>query len=76
MLNGETIQFMRFQKGWGQVELAKRAGISQTLISLMENGSQEISHESKRRILEAFGLDEMDVLKIWNYVNSMKQLNL
>lgn len=40
-----------------QVELAKRAGVSQVHISRIENGSREVSDAVRIRIAKALGVD-------------------
>jgi transcriptional regulator with XRE-family HTH domain len=39
-----------------QVELAKRLGVSQTVVSLAENGASHIGHRFVQRVLKACGL--------------------
>jgi len=38
---GETLKALRTQRGWGQAELARRAGITQPVISVLESGRQD-----------------------------------
>ena len=38
---GETLKALRTQRGWGQAELAQRAGITQPVISVLESGRQD-----------------------------------
>ena len=41
MTIGEAIRIVRRRKGLGQRELAGRAGVSQALVSLIENGRRQ-----------------------------------
>jgi DNA-binding XRE family transcriptional regulator len=45
LLSGMQLKEMRVQKGWSQRRLAARTGISQGLISLVENGERNLTPE-------------------------------
>ncbi len=56
LTTGEVIRMLRELKGWTQVELAKRCGISATNISLLENAKVEIGKKRAEQIAKAFGV--------------------
>ena len=49
------IKEMRKARGWTQVDLAKRAGITQAALSLIESGKQFPSGETLLNLADAFG---------------------
>ena len=53
---GEVIQMLRELKGWTQVELAERSGISPTNISLLENNRVDIGKKRAESLARAFGI--------------------
>ncbi len=53
---GEVIQMLRELKGWTQVELAERSGISSTNISLLENNRVDIGKKRAESLAKAFGI--------------------
>ena len=53
---GEVIRMLRELKGWTQVDLAKRSGISVTNISLLENGKVEIGKKRTEQLARAFNV--------------------
>jgi len=55
-----TIKQSRVSRGWTQGELAKKAGIAQQRISLLERGLKARSKDIKK-LIKAFGLQESAV---------------
>lgn len=53
---GKVIKETRDKKGWSQKELARRARVSQQLISFMERGSLNFSFETLMKVTSALGL--------------------
>ena len=53
---GEVIRILRELKGWTQVELARRSGISVTNISLLENEKVEIGKRRAEQLARAFNV--------------------
>lgn len=49
----QEIKFLRKKLGWNQTELAKRAGVSQSLIAKVETGTLDPSYRNARKILDA-----------------------
>jgi transcriptional regulator with XRE-family HTH domain len=47
---------LRKTRGWSQVETAKRLGVSQPYLSLLESGAREVTPELSRRLYTAFGI--------------------
>ena len=56
LTTAEVIRMLRELKGWTQVELAARCGISATNISLLENAKVEIGKKRAEQIAKAFGV--------------------
>jgi len=56
LTTGEVIRMLRDLKGWTQVELAKRSGISATNISLLENAKVEIGKRRVEQMAKAFAV--------------------
>ena len=54
LTTGEVIRMLRELKGWTQSELANRAGISATNISLLENEKVEIGKKRVEHLAKAF----------------------
>lgn len=54
---GTAIQRARRQKGWTQTELAKRAGVRQATISLIETGETPAKLDTLLAILAALELE-------------------
>ncbi len=53
---GEVIRMLRDLKGWTQKELAKRSGINETNLSLLENEKIEIGKRRAKQLAEAFSV--------------------
>lgn len=53
---GEVISMLRELKGWTQVELARRSGISATNISLLENDKIDIGKKRAEQLAKAFNV--------------------
>lgn len=51
---GEVLRMLRELKGWTQRELARRSKISETNISLLENGKIEIGKRRAEQLAQAF----------------------
>jgi transcriptional regulator with XRE-family HTH domain len=51
---GEVIRMLRELKGWTQAELARRAAIGASNISLLENGRVEIGKKRAEQLARAF----------------------
>jgi transcriptional regulator with XRE-family HTH domain len=56
LTTGEVIRMLRELKGWTQVELARRSGISATNISLLENDKVEIGKKRVEQLAGAFDI--------------------
>jgi len=54
-LNGQQVKDLRIQKGWSQRKLAAMTGISQGLISLIENGERNITPENAATLQKVLG---------------------
>ena len=54
---GEALKGFRFHKGWTQIQLAEKTGISQRHISQMENGKLAIGKTRAKRFAEVFNAD-------------------
>lgn len=58
----QRIYELRKEKGWTQQELAKAAGLAKPLISMLETGERHPSDEVLKKLCEAFGVKESDIL--------------
>jgi transcriptional regulator with XRE-family HTH domain len=56
-MTGEQIRAARKNKGWTQAQLAEAAGITQSMLSMVESGAAEPSSGTLRRIATALGLE-------------------
>jgi len=56
LTTGETIRMLRDLKGWTQKALAAKCGISETNLSLLENGKVEIGKKRAEQLANAFGI--------------------
>ena len=52
--SGEAIRMLRELKGWTQKELAKRSGIKEANLSLLENDKIEIGKRRAEQLAKAF----------------------
>ena len=53
---GRTVQVLRTHQGWSRGELAKRAGISYSYLSAIENGTKPPSGKMQRVLAGALGV--------------------
>ena len=53
---GKTIRILRQAKGWKTSDLAKKAKVSVSFLSLIESGDRQPSLEVLRRLSKALGL--------------------
>ena len=53
---GEVLRMLRELKGWTQRDLAKRSGISETNLSLLENDRVEIGKKRAEQLAKAFAV--------------------
>ncbi len=56
LTTGETIKLLRELKGWTQKELARKCGISETNLSLLEHGKVEIGKKRAEQLAKAFNV--------------------
>jgi len=59
---GEVIRMLRELKGWTQKELAKRSGISETNLSLLENNRVVIGKKRAEQLAKAFAVHPAIIL--------------
>ena len=58
---GSNLRALRNRQGWGQQELARRAGITQPVISVLESGRQERARsDTLAKLAEALGVEVGD----------------
>ncbi len=62
MSPGEMIRELRELKGWSQLDLADKTGISQTNISAIENGRVEIGKQRSITIAEALDVHPASIM--------------
>lgn len=57
-LTGSLIKIYRVSKRLNQMEFAKRAKISQAMLSYLENGVYRLTTDTEAKIRQAFAIDE------------------
>lgn len=57
---GQLLKTYRLKKRWSQDELARRSGVSQTVISLIENGRQS-QNTVILKLARTLGVDPFDL---------------
>lgn len=60
---GPKVKELRDRRGMGQVELARAAGVGQSLISRIENGTANPSLRTLVRIAKALGVEAGELTK-------------
>ncbi len=58
----ERVYGLRYQRGWSQIELSRRAGVTQATISSVENARRAAYMPTLRKIAGAFGLPTRELL--------------
>jgi transcriptional regulator with XRE-family HTH domain len=58
MITNQKILELRKQRGWEQLKTAKKLGVSQTYLSLLETGKRPITQRLARRVIKVFDLSE------------------
>jgi transcriptional regulator with XRE-family HTH domain len=62
MTPGEMVRTLRELKGWSQIKLAEKTGISQANISAIENGRVEIGKQRVIVIAEALNVHPASIM--------------
>jgi transcriptional regulator with XRE-family HTH domain len=57
---GVLISTVRTLRGWGQEELARRAGVNTSTVSRQERGTAQAREAVRKKILNALGLQEIE----------------
>lgn len=60
---GTAIKANRLERGWSQVELAKRAQLSREFVCMVETHKRSPSLKALEKIATCFGKDSGDLLK-------------
>ena len=58
----ERVYGLRYQRGWSQIELSRRSGVTQATISSLENARRAAYMPTLRKIAQAFGLPTRELL--------------
>jgi transcriptional regulator with XRE-family HTH domain len=61
---GQTIRYLRKQRGLTQKELSERSSFERSYISEVEAGSRNIALNNLKRLAQAFDLATWELLKI------------
>jgi transcriptional regulator with XRE-family HTH domain len=56
VMNYTEVRLKRRQNGWSEQEAAQRLGVSQSYLSMLENGKRPLTTRVARRAMRAFGL--------------------
>jgi transcriptional regulator with XRE-family HTH domain len=56
MMEAQAFKEARIQKGWTQVEAARRLGMTQAYLNLLENGNRRLTPRVVRRAVSVYGL--------------------
>ena len=65
ILNRDAVWALLDQLGISQNELARRCGLSPGYLSLLMAGKRSPSPPTRRRLMQALGVNEFDDLFIW-----------
>lgn len=60
-MTGRELKEYRKERGLTQVEASRRLGVSQTYLSLLENGGRRMTARLERKAARAFGLDPTEL---------------
>lgn len=71
MSMAQRVKALRESRGLSMSELARRSGVSKSLISRVEAGGEEIRLESLRAISDALGIPHGELLSTTNTLPSM-----
>ena len=74
-LNGELVRMIRHSRRLKQIEFAARIGITQAMLSFIENGLRELNEVTEGRIRQQFSIDEkaIDCLSVASEVAKGKR---
>ncbi|WP_283154125.1 helix-turn-helix transcriptional regulator [Guptibacillus hwajinpoensis] len=71
----EMVKQLRVLAGFNQRELASSAGVSQTLIALIETGDRKLHSKLERKLYEVFGsagIGGQEIALISDFLNKSK----
>jgi transcriptional regulator with XRE-family HTH domain len=52
----QELRAARLEKGWGQIDVAARLGVSQAYVNMLEKGKRRLTPELRRRFAMVYGL--------------------
>src|SRR5207302_8896384 len=55
-MNPTDLRSVRRQRGWSEQEAARRLGVSQSYLSMLEEGKRRLTSRVARRAMSVFGL--------------------
>lgn len=55
-MDGQGLKRARLARGWGQVEAARRLGVSQGYLSMLESGTRHLTPKLMRKFMRIYGL--------------------
>ena len=61
---GERLEELRVARGWTQMQLAERAGLTDSAISMIENGVRWPRQDTLRKLATALGCEVADLLQV------------
>lgn len=67
---GTGVRALRALRDMTQVQLAEEAGVPQSTISRIENGSRQVSDQTRIKIAEALGVDPA---KLFPYIEVVRE---
>jgi len=73
---GSRLSQIRKEKGYTQIELAKKTGLTQALISSYERGRLRLSAETVIRFAKALGVSTDDILGFTKGSNDTERVSL
>lgn len=69
--DGNIIRVLRTWKGFSQRELARRTGVSYSLISYIEKGARNLTPEVESRVRRVLDLDNETIHLVLQFHNEM-----
>jgi transcriptional regulator with XRE-family HTH domain len=64
---GEKLWTLRHERGWSQVELARRSGVAQSTINYLELGKRVPTIQTLRKLARAHGTTATELMRAYEH---------